>query len=90
MLRGGFSPSLCLSQLPNDPQSQIGPFFRKETADLYESLEKSMNKLFFLFFVIFLSACASFQVGGDIQKGKGFLTKSSQKLGKVHDRAKMR
>ncbi len=29
-----------------------------------------MKKVIFLFFVIFLSACASFQVGGDIQKGR--------------------
>lgn len=29
-----------------------------------------MKKLFFLFFVFFLSACVSFQVGGDIQKGR--------------------
>jgi len=29
-----------------------------------------MKKLVFLFFVFFLSACVSFQVGGGIQKGR--------------------
>ncbi len=29
-----------------------------------------MKKLFSLFFVFFLSACVSFQIGGDIQKGR--------------------
>ena len=29
-----------------------------------------MKKVIFLFFVIFISACSSFQVGGDIQKGR--------------------